>query len=404
MTSLEAAPQGAPARPAAARRIRCLSAAVVLAAGVNIGSSQGALAPSSEALPHYLSLPHHLVWQPLSGSRITAESARNEQDARIAAKALQGGKALQGEKALEVGKAEEAARAQEALNAVEAQKAPPDPQAIISGFAASAQELWPQMGVRTVVSRIRRDVREAEAIAGHPDDILEFERMRVARWIVDAVLLASVRTGVDAVYMMALADKESSLIPDNAARTSSAEGLFQFVEQTWLETLQAYGAEHGFKEEAEAIETNVKNGKRSVKDEKTRERILNLRRDPLVAGLMAGEMMNRDRARIEAELEREISWHEMYMAHFLGAGGALRLLRLAEENPKAKASKALPAAAKANRTIFYAKKGRGAALSVAEVYKQIETMIVPRMERYAAIDDEPARLPRTRTIASLRGG
>ena len=53
-------------------------------------------------------------------------------------------------------------------------------------------------------------------------------------------------TGVDPAYLMALADKESSLLPDNKARTSSAEGLFQFIESTWLEGLRRYGPKHGW--------------------------------------------------------------------------------------------------------------------------------------------------------------
>jgi hypothetical protein len=85
---------------------------------------------------------------------------------------------------------------------------------------------------------------------------------------------------------------------------------------------------------------------------------------------MAGEMMKRDRARIEAEIERELTWHEMYMAHFLGAGGAIRLLKLAAESPKKAASKEFPAAARANRTLFFAGKGKGSALSVAQVYER----------------------------------
>ena len=54
--------------------------------------------------------------------------------------------------------------------------------------------------------------------------------MRVPRWLAETVVRAADATGVDPSYMMALADKESSLLPDNKAPTSSAEGLLQFVE------------------------------------------------------------------------------------------------------------------------------------------------------------------------------
>ena len=74
---------------------------------------------------------------------------------------------------------------------------------------------------------------------------LVFEQMRVPRWLAETVVRAAQVTGVDPAYLMALADKESSLLPDNKARASSAEGLFQFVEGTWLEVLRRYGPKHG---------------------------------------------------------------------------------------------------------------------------------------------------------------
>jgi hypothetical protein len=267
----------------------------------------------------------------------------------------------------------------------------------IEQFTLKARRI--RHNARADLRHIHEAIREIEALAGNPDDILVFEEMKVARWIVDAVRQASMLTGADAIYMMALADKESSLIPHIAARTSSAEGLFQFIEQTWLEVVEKYGAAYGLEAEAEAIAVDKKTGRRSVADAEERERILNLRRDPLIAGIMAGEMMKRDRARIEAELERELTPHEMYMAHFLGAGGATRLLKLAQESPKKVASKEFPAAARANRTLFFAGKGKGTALSVKQVYDRIETMIAPRLERYASLHgtEPPTQMARART-------
>src|SRR3954470_9000186 len=84
----------------------------------------------------------------------------------------------------------------------------------------------------------------------NPDDDLVFGEMTVPRWLAETVVRAAQATNVDPAYMMALADKESSLLPDKA-RTSSAEGLFQFIETTWLEVLRRYGSKHGYAAEAE---------------------------------------------------------------------------------------------------------------------------------------------------------
>jgi hypothetical protein len=57
---------------------------------------------------------------------------------------------------------------------------------------------------------------------------------------------------------------------------------------------------------------------------------------------------------------------ELYMAHFMGVGGAARLISNAEDNPNASGARLFPNAAAANRSIFYDSSGR--ARSVSEVY------------------------------------
>jgi hypothetical protein len=391
-----ASPRGAFARSVSAKRIRCFSTAFILATAANIGVSQGALGPTASDIS---------TGSVIAGS-ITAQPP-------ITAPGIDIDKLMAKTKALpqfnypseEIPTlASVTPDLPERLSSTPKGALAPtddialDPAIIIEQFTQTARQVRPN--ARADLRHIHEAIRRIEAQAGDPDDILEFEEMKVARWIVDAVRQASMLTGVDAIYMMALADKESSLIPHIAARTSSAEGLFQFIEQTWLEVIGRYGAEYGLEAEAEAIAVDVKTGRRSVANEEERERILNLRRDPLIAGIMAGEMMKRDRARIEAELDRELTWHEMYMAHFLGAGGAIRLLKLAAESPKKAASKEFPAAARANRTLFFAGKGNGTALTVAQVYERIQTMIAPRMERYASLGDAP---PLTQ-VARIRTG
>src|SRR5215208_1453676 len=93
----------------------------------------------------------------------------------------------------------------------------------------------------------------APEASADPNEVLVFEQRRVPRWLAETVVRAAQATNVDPAYLMALADKESSFLPDNKAHTSSAEGLFQFIESTWLEVLRHYGPKHGYVAEAEAI-------------------------------------------------------------------------------------------------------------------------------------------------------
>src|SRR5689334_18880788 len=153
-----------------------------------------------------------------------------------------------------------------------------------------------------------------------PKDEIVFGEMKVPRWLAETIVQAAQVTGVDPAYLMALADKESSLLPDNKARTSSAEGLFQFIETTWLEVLRRYGSKHGYAAEAEVIQTVQ--GRPVVADSNERERILDLRRDPHLSALMAGEMITTYRQILAGKVARDPSFAELYMAHFLGVNGA----------------------------------------------------------------------------------
>ncbi|AWM88259.1 transglycosylase SLT domain-containing protein [Microvirga sp. 17 mud 1-3] len=228
------------------------------------------------------------------------------------------------------------------------------------------------------------DVRpqdEKDRTAAREQEHVTFDTMRVPRWIVDTILRASEETGVDPVYMMALADKESSFLPENRAATSSAEGLFQFISSTWFEAIRSFGTKYGFDVEAKAIQSN--GGQLSVPEGPMREHILGLRRNPYVSALMAAEMMKRDRAKIEGRLGRKIKQSEFYMAHFFGVDSASKFIALLDDKPKQSATRVFPAAAKANKSLFSAKSGRKTRqLSVAEVYGKIDEMIDKRLSRY----------------------
>jgi hypothetical protein len=228
--------------------------------------------------------------------------------------------------------------------------------------------------------------------AATSNEVLVFDEMRVPRWLAETVVRAAQVTNVDPAYMMALADKESSLLPDNKASTSSAEGLFQFIESTWLEVLRRFGPKHGYTAEADAIE--LVQGRPTVADAKQREAILSLRRDPYLSALMAGEMINTHRETLAGKVVRDPSFAELYMAHFLGVQGASRFVELLSDKPSESAPGAFPRAAKANRALFFAKKeaarAKPKALSVAEVHGRIQAMISKRVAQYASVRQDLA--------------
>lgn len=184
-----------------------------------------------------------------------------------------------------------------------------------------------------------------------------------------AIERASTRTGMDFDYLMKTAIRESSLDPNAKAGTSSASGLFQFIEQTWLGMIKKHGAEHGLGDLADQI-SQTKSGRYTVADRQVRRDILALRFDPEIAATMAGEFTKESQQILSKSLGRAPTGGELYAAHFLGSAGAVDLIQAAQRG-EASAAALFPDAARANRSIFYAK--GGVPRSAAQVMAVLES-------------------------------
>lgn len=163
---------------------------------------------------------------------------------------------------------------------------------------------------------------------------------------------AAQETGTDFNFLLRTAARESNFDADAQASSSSAAGMYQFIEQTWLGVMQRHGAEHGHGDAARSI-TQGQDGRLAVADPAERERILDLRFDPETAARMAGELASENAQVIQSRLGRPASGGELYAAHFLGAQGAAGLIAAAERSPALPADELFPQAARANRPIFY---------------------------------------------------
>ncbi|MCC5995007.1 MAG: transglycosylase SLT domain-containing protein [Oceanicaulis sp.] len=178
---------------------------------------------------------------------------------------------------------------------------------------------------------------------------------------------AARETGADFDFLVRTAQRESNFDPEARARTSSAAGLFQFIEQTWLAMMAGHGARHGYGELAEAV-TRDGAGRYQVADPARREAVLNLRFDARAASVMAGELASENAAILRGATGREPTSGELYAAHFLGARGAARLIAAAADNPAQRADQLFPEAAAANRPIFF---DNGRARSAGEVLARL---------------------------------
>ena len=168
-------------------------------------------------------------------------------------------------------------------------------------------------------------------------------------------------------YMVKTAQRESSFNPSAKARTSSAAGLFQFTEQTWLQMVKKHGSEFGLEREVMHI-AKERDGRLSIRHEGMRNHILNLRHSPELASQMAARFTEGNKAVLHNKIGRVPTDGELYAAHFLGANGAVKLIEAMENNPKQRADRVFPSAARSNKPVFYE---GGKALSVAQLYENL---------------------------------
>jgi hypothetical protein len=182
-----------------------------------------------------------------------------------------------------------------------------------------------------------------------------------------AIARAAEATGVDFAHLMETARRESSFNPLARAATSSATGLFQFIDSTWLEMVGRHGAKHGLAEAAQAIDLSGKRPR--VSDAATRAEILSLRTNPELAARMAGELTRENASILEARLGRAPTGGDLYAAHVLGPVGAARLIKAAEAGAPSAAA-LFPREAEANRNLFFTRDG--AARSAAQLLQRLE--------------------------------
>ncbi|MBX6424775.1 MAG: lytic transglycosylase domain-containing protein [Variibacter sp.] len=207
----------------------------------------------------------------------------------------------------------------------------------------------------------------------------------IASRITSAIRNAARATGASFEYLLKTALRESNLDPAARASTSSAAGLFQFIDQTWLETIKNADPALGYGRYADAI-VQTASGRYVVPDPVLRQEILNLRNDPAAASAMAAAFTQRNAEVLTARLGRRPTDGELYIAHFLGAAGAGQLITTAFAAPHTKAADLFPEAARANRSIFYDR--AGGARSAAEVY----ALLVGRHDRTRPAPPEGAEV------------
>lgn len=213
------------------------------------------------------------------------------------------------------------------------------------------------------------------------NDLVSSIASGASKQVVHAIQNASEKSGVDFAYLLQQAKAESSFNADAEAKTSSASGLYQFIESTWLTMVDRFGDKYG-------IDPNA-----------NEEEILNLRKDPDIASHMAAEFAGENKRYLDRNWGGDAGATELYFAHFLGAGQASSFLKAHDDNPLQSAAALFPKAAEANKAVFY-DKGTGRAKSLAEVYTFFDQKFqnpAQETQKTAPIPNDPNRIANNAT-------
>ena len=174
--------------------------------------------------------------------------------------------------------------------------------------------------------------------------------------VTGAIRKAAQSTGTNFDYLLATAKVESNLDPNSTISTSTATGLFQFLDQTWLGVMKTAGRAFGFGRYADAI-SQTSSGRYVVDDPALRDEMMKLRKDPAANATMGGVITQQNAAVLAKRIGRLPTEGELYVAHFFGPHAAARVLQLAASEPNSDAVGLFPEAARANRSVFYDRQG-----------------------------------------------
>ncbi|MGD2073935.1 MAG: hypothetical protein PVI91_07765 [Gammaproteobacteria bacterium] len=246
----------------------------------------------------------------------------------------------------------------------------------VTGLVSLSDEAKLESLVRTVARRAREDG----------------ERLNMPSEVLAALQLSHLRTGAPFGYLAELAAVESRFDPETRSTRSTAAGLYQFTEDTWLQVVKAHGEKYGLGKLVPHIAEVSGAGHFDVGDPQRRQQILDLRYNARVSALMAAEFANDNRRKLAAALGRDIDATDLYFAHFLGPADAIAFLSLLQVMPEGTAAELFPEAARTNGRVFYSPEG--APRTVAEVYGLFERKF--NTGRYQGWD--PAV-----TLADIRG-
>lgn len=188
-----------------------------------------------------------------------------------------------------------------------------------------------------------------------------------------AIRLSQLYTGIEFGLIMELTSVESGFRATAKAKTSSAKGLQQFIDRTWLNMVRQYGHKYGLESYAAQIiyyKDDYGRDTPIIENPIVHRQVLEMKSNPRLSALLAGDFALENKTKLSCFLKKEITRTDLYIAHFLGPNDAVLFLEALQKNPDGNAAEMFPEAADANKSIFF--NWRDKERSFREIYENFD--------------------------------
>ncbi|MCK5374723.1 MAG: hypothetical protein KAJ40_05520 [Alphaproteobacteria bacterium] len=210
--------------------------------------------------------------------------------------------------------------------------------------------------------------------------------------LIDTLYNVTQETGVSFELLVIKAMIESNLGENIVAQNSTARGLFQYIESTWLSLIKSYGGKIGYASYADALKYDLIAKRYVIVSERnnfSRHDILNLRYDTRITTLIKAYQILDEQAAIEKCTKGQVpTITDHYIVHMMGLPLAELFFKLKNSN-----STIIPARLKngmfnnaiaQNPSFFFDK--RGNALNAPQIYNRFAETTAQRIDELRAID------------------
>ena len=193
--------------------------------------------------------------------------------------------------------------------------------------------------------------------------------MAVPKYVDRRMDYASTYKKLEKDMIRLIAAQESSFKATIRHDFSKACGLMQLLPSTQLELMYKYGEEYGYDRLSQHIE--VVDGRKVIKNENTRETVLNICTDAMFSVEMGAEYARENIDKLHRDFpSRYVTYTYVYMYQFLeGTGGQAFIQNLEKTPDRHVVEDYSERVIKGNKPTFYHDGGKGAPRSYAEIYE-----------------------------------